>query len=291
MCIFSRFRYEIWLRWFHSLHSRMFLEIFSRGFAGAPFFGLPGLLCTKFVRCSHRPACHSSCRPRGRPHPWLGEGETWHDATWDVRNWILNRNIMKALRKPHNVWKENLILHFRGHFTSHQRVEFLMYCGFEIALQFCKATAVCQTSSHRHRKCFSERMKSKMSKHVSITSIVLAWTITMTLANWTVSNFKLQFLLSTMTGQHNVSSLRNLFVAGERCDPETFLGGRQSKRTLKSIIYDTFDWFQGASSLRQPFRLVSTTTGGKLRQDVKFGTHWPAVHVHNSGCRMECRMH
>lgn len=80
---FPHFRYEIWLHWFHSLHSRMFFDFFSE-FCRVPFFGLPGLLCTKFVCSSHRPACHSSCRPRWRPHPWLGEGETWHDATWDV---------------------------------------------------------------------------------------------------------------------------------------------------------------------------------------------------------------
>ena len=138
---FPHFRYEIWLHWFQLVAFTHVFRFFFQGFAGVPFFGLPGLLCTKFVCSSHRPACHSSCRPRGRPHPWLGEGETWHDATWDVGiSW-------DSLRKPHNVWKENLILHFhtffRGHFTSHQWVEFLIYCGFEIALQFCKATSVC----------------------------------------------------------------------------------------------------------------------------------------------------
>ena len=98
-----------------------------------------------------------------------------------------------------------------------------------------------------------------MSKHVSIRSLVLAWTINMfekTFAKWKhFRNFKTQCPLSTMTGQHNVSSLRNLFVAGERCDPETFLGGRRSKRTLKLITtpsidskeqvlcHDPSDWF------------------------------------------------
>ena len=89
-----------------------------------------------------------------------------------------------------------------------------------------------------------------------------------------------------------MSSLRSLFVAGERCDPETspglswLLGGQvEDSRNLKSLDGKGLDLKKlallceclrstlfvafcdpGASSSQKPCRRVFMTTGGKQRQ-------------------------
>lgn len=106
-------------------------SIFFQSFAGFPFWVAR---TTLYEVCLQLP-------PPCVPFVVSTQMETSSVARWrgNVAWCYLGcRNIMKALRKP-----LPFSYIFRGHFTSHQWVEFLVYCGFEIALQFCKATSVC----------------------------------------------------------------------------------------------------------------------------------------------------